>query len=308
RAQMEADGFCHIRGVIGPDEYHETIDDNAYTNVMARWNIRRGLEVAAMLRDRFPARWRELCSRLALDDAELSQWRSTADTIASGFDAKLGLYEQFAGYFGLEDIDLAQYSGRTVPMDVVLGHERTQRSQVLKQADVLALLGLLPDEFPGQTGYANFRYYEPRCGHGSSLSAGMHALVAARLGLSELASRYFQQAAAIDLSDSHVSIEGGLHIAALGGMWQTAVLGFAGVSLLSDMLALDPKLPSHWQSLRFRLHWRGRRVTIAIERATNTLIATVEIGGPMPIMVGGQRYELHPGENVLPVRPSSVAA
>jgi trehalose/maltose hydrolase-like predicted phosphorylase len=94
-------------------------------------------------------------------------------------------------------------------MDVVLGRERTQKTKVIKQADVVALLGLLPEEFAGDHADANFRYYEPRCGHGSSLSGAMHGLVAARLGYSDLALRYFQHAAAIDLADTHATIAGG---------------------------------------------------------------------------------------------------
>jgi trehalose/maltose hydrolase-like predicted phosphorylase len=200
RAQPEPDGYCHIRGVIGPDEYHENIDDNAFTNVMARWNIRRALDVAALLRERWPDRWAGLSSRLGLGDTELAQWRSVAETVATGWNPQTGLFEQFAGFFGLEDIDLSAYEGRSVPMDVVLGRERTQQSRVIKQADVVALIGLLPEEFPGESAAANFRYYEPRCGHGSSLSGAMHGLVAARLGYSDLALRYFQQAVAIDLA------------------------------------------------------------------------------------------------------------
>ncbi len=140
RAQPEADGHHHIRGVIGPDEYHEHIDDNAFTNVMARWNIRRALDVAALLRERWPERWARLASRLGLDDTELKQWLNVAETMATGLDARTGLFEQFAGFFALEDIDLANYAGRSVPMDVVLGRERTRSSQVIKQADVVALL------------------------------------------------------------------------------------------------------------------------------------------------------------------------
>jgi trehalose/maltose hydrolase-like predicted phosphorylase len=141
RAHLEANGYRHIRNVIGPDEYHQHVDDNAFTNVMARWNIRRAIDVAAWLRKRWPECWANLSSRLGLDDTELDQWRSTADTMATGLDAKTGLFEQFAGYFALEEINLADYAGRSVPMDVVLGRERTQRCQVIKQADVVALLG-----------------------------------------------------------------------------------------------------------------------------------------------------------------------
>ena len=293
RALLEADGCRHIRDVIGPDEYHEHVDDNAFTNVMARWNIRRALDVAALLRERWPECWKSLSSRLGLDAAELSEWRNAADTITTGLDPKTGLFEQFAGYFALEEIDLADYAGRSVPMDVVLGRERTQGSQVIKQADIVALLGLLPAEFVGETGAANFRYYEPRCSHGSSLSSAMHAFVAARLGYSETAMRYFRQTAAIDLADTHVAIDGGIHIAALGGVWLTAVFGFAGLSLLDDGVAIDPQLPAAWSSLGFGFQWRGRRLKITIDQDKECLEATLEEGEPMTLAVGGKSRELH---------------
>jgi trehalose/maltose hydrolase-like predicted phosphorylase len=123
-------------------------------------------------------------------------------------------------------------------MDVGLGGSGPKRPEVIKQANVVALLGLLPDEFVGETGTANFRYYEPRCGHCSPLSRAMHGFVAARLGHSEMALRYFQQTAAIDLADAHVAIDGGVHIAALCGVWLTAVFGFVGLSLRMTALPL----------------------------------------------------------------------
>ena len=292
RAQPEADGYYHIRGVIGPDEYHEHVDDNAYTNVMARWNIRRALEVAAVLRERWPDRWARLSYSLGLDDTELARWRTVAETMVTGWNSQTGLFEQFAGFFSLEEIDLAGYAGRSVPMDVVLGRERTQRSKVIKQADVVALLGLLPDEFPGDSGRANFRYYEPRCGHGSSLSGAMHGLVAARLGDSDLAKRYFEQAVAIDLADNHTTIAAGLHMAALGGTWLTAVFGFAGLSLRSDGIAFDPKLPVSWRTLKFGIQWRGRHLRIGIDAAERLFHATLEAGDPMAVFVNGRRQEV----------------
>ena len=291
RALPEADGQRHIRGVIGPDEYHENIDDSAFTNVMARWNIRRALDVASLLRERWPECWARLSGRLGLDDAELEQWLSAADTMATGLDPKTELFEQFAGFFALEDIDLTHYAGRSVPMDVVLGRERTQRSQVIKQADVVALLGLLPEEFVGETGPKNFDYYEPRCGHGSSLSRAMHGMVGARLGRSEMALRYFRQTAAIDLADTHVAIDGGIHIAALGGIWMTAVLGFAGVSLRNSGIALNPQLPPNWRSLAFGVQWRGRSLKIRIDQAKQIVEATLEAGESMTLIVRGEPRE-----------------
>jgi trehalose/maltose hydrolase-like predicted phosphorylase len=292
RAQPEADGHCHIRGVIGPDEYHEHIDDNAYTNVMARWNIRRALDVAAWLREQWPARWVSLSSHLGLHDAELKQWLNVANTLATGLHPKTGLFEQFSGYFALEDIDLKNYEGRTVPMDVVLGRERIQKSRVVKQADVVALLALLPEEFPGETGAENFRYYEPRCSHGSSLSPAMHGLVAARLGDTEMALRFLRRTAAIDLADTQASVDGGVHIAALGGIWMLTVFGFAGLSLRDDGIAIDPHLPAVWNSLAFRVQWRRRSLMISIDRRRQVVEATLEAGETMTLTVGGQPHQL----------------
>jgi len=303
RALREADGRCHIRGVIGPDEYHEHIDDNAYTNVMARWNILRALDVVALLRTRWPARWASLASCLDLKDDELKEWLNVAETMATGLDPETRLFEQFAGYFLLEDIDLASYAGRTVPMDVVLGRDRTQKSQVVKQADVVALLGLLPQEFAGDTKSANFRYYEPRCSHGSSLSPAMHGLVAARLGDTEMARRFFRQTAAIDLADTHAATDGGVHIAALGGIWMLAVFGFAGVSFRNDDLTIDPRLPAGWRSLTFRVQWRRRSLRISIDPGKQTVEAIVEAGEPMVLIVGGQPNQISSiATLVIPVR------
>jgi trehalose/maltose hydrolase-like predicted phosphorylase len=292
RASLEPDGLRHIRGVMGPDEYHENVDDNAFTNGMARWNIRRALETASLLRERWPRRWASLSGRLGLDDAELHQWRDVADTLATGLDPETGLFEQFAGYFGLKQIDLAAYAGRSVPMDVVLGRERTATTQVVKQADVVALLALLPDAFAGPSGAANFRYYEPRCSHGSSLSSSLHGLAAARLGDGDTALRYFRQTAAIDLADTHVAIGGGVHMAAQGGLWQTAVLGFAGLSLLADGLALAPRLPAGWLSLSFAVQWRGRHLKIRIDQTGPSAEVTLEAGAPMTMVINGAPHAL----------------
>ncbi len=291
RAQLEADGKRHIRDVEGPDEYHEHVDDNAFTNGMARWNLRRATEVAALLRRRWPERWADLAGGLELDNPELELWEKTAATLATGLVTETGLIEQFTGFFGLEEINLVPYAARTTPMDVVLGRDRTRRSQVIKQADVVALLALLPEEFDPQSTLANFQYYEPRCDHGSSLSPAMHALVATRLGDTELAMRYFREAASIDLGDPAARSAPGVHIATQGGLWQAAVFGFAGLSLRDDALAFHPRLPGGWNSLGFRLQWRGRQLKIRIEE-DGDLSATLEDGEPLKLVVAGDAREL----------------
>ena len=292
RAVAEADGKRHIRHVIGPDEYHEDVDDNAFTNVMARWNIGRGLEVVDWLQARWPDHATALREKLALRDDELADWRDAVACIVTGFDPATGLYEQFTGYHKLEPLDLSLYADRKMPIDVVIGRERTQRSQVVKQADVVALLALLPDEFSGRAAKANFRHYEPRCAHGSSLSAGIHALVAARLGETETALRFLRQAAAADL-ELDPNSAGGIRIAGLGGLWQAIVLGFAGLDLKGDTLGVDPRLPPQWRSLSFRVCWRGRSVAIGI--SGTSVQATVVEGEGMKMRIGGTTAKLASG-------------
>ena len=294
RASLEDDGRFHIRGVIGPDEYHESVDDNAYTNVMAQWNLEHGADVADLMRDRWPAKWAELAARLELSDAEVDGWRPLAAAMYTAIDPATGLLEQFAGYFRLEPIDLSLYEGRNVPMDVVLGPQRTRQSQVIKQADVVMLLALLLDRFDRRVREANFCFYEPRCGHGSSLSRGTHALVAARLGEVDLAERYFRETAAIDLEDTTGTGAGGVHMAALGGLWQAAVFGFAGLDLREDGLGLDPRLPAGWTTLSFRVQWRGRQVHLRLEGAQRLVTARLERGRPLMLHVGGRAHVLQP--------------
>ena len=144
------------------------------------WRSRQRLRV--WLRSAGRSQWRALSRRLGIEPEEPRRWLRVARDLYTGFDEQTGLFEQFRGYFGLEEIDLAAFVPRTAPMDVLLGRERIQRSKIIKQPDVVMLVHLLWERMPPEVRKANFEYYEPRCGHGSSLSPAIHALVAARLG------------------------------------------------------------------------------------------------------------------------------
>jgi trehalose/maltose hydrolase-like predicted phosphorylase len=295
RARREGDGKRHIRGVIGPDEYHENVDDNAFTNIMARWNIARGLETVDILRARWPERAAEMFKALFLSDSELDAWRDAVESIVTGLDPQTGIFEQFAGFHALEPFDLNAHAGRTVPIDVIIGAERTRRSQIVKQADVVALVALQPEAFPGPMADANFRHYEALCAHGSSLSAGMHALVAARLGHGKMAMRYLREAAARDL-DHDPNSAGGVRIAGLGAVWQATVLGFGGLDMTGDMLAIEPKLPEEWRGLSYKVCWRGR--TVGVRVADGKVEAALLTGQPTDIRICGVTGILTPERNM----------
>ncbi len=276
RVRHGADGLFHIDRVIGPDEYHEEVDDNAFTNWMARRNLRAALAAIA----RFGA------GELGVDAVELARFRCIAAGMYTGYDPETGLIEQFAGFSRLEYIDIAALGPRHAPLDVILGRARTQASQVVKQADVVQLLAQLWDEVAPEVRRACFLYYEPRTGHGSSLSPGVHALVAARLGLFDAAERYLEQTAEIDLGNSMGNAAGGVHAAAMGSLWQAVIFGAGGVRPAPDhdeAILIEPRLLPTWRHVGFPLSWRGRQLEIHLEPGGVEI--AIEGRTPLPVRV-----------------------
>ncbi len=260
RIEVTAGGSAHISRVVGPDEYHAFVDDNAYTNVMARWNLRRAATWPAP-----DASWRAGRSA-APDAAERAAWLDLADRLVDGFDRGSGIYEQFDGYFGLEPVRIAELATRPLSGEVFLGRDRVAATQCVKQPDVLMLYHVIPDELAPGTLEPNLDFYDPRTSHGSSLSPGIHASLLARAGQTEEALAALRMIAFIDLDDASRGTAEGLHMAALGCMWQAMAFGFAGLRLAGDGLAVDPHLPSGWRSLEVPVRLRGRRVRVRAER------------------------------------------
>jgi trehalose/maltose hydrolase-like predicted phosphorylase len=250
RVRFDRDGRAHIYGVIGPDEYHEPVDDNAFTNVLARWNLRR----AAALDD--------------VDEHERAHWLAIADALVDGFDRASGIYEQFSGFFDLEPLVIEEIAPRRpIAADLLLGAERTAGAQVLKQADVLMLHHLLPDEVAPGSLVPNLDFYEPRTAHGSSLSPAINASLLARAGRYRAALESLRIAARMDLDDLTGSTAGGLHLATMGGLWQALAFGFGGVRPRSDGLFVDPRLPQEWNAVELSLRFRGRHLRLRLDRS-----------------------------------------
>jgi trehalose/maltose hydrolase-like predicted phosphorylase len=274
RIESDEQGHGHIRGVIGPDEYHERVDDNAYTNVMARWNLRRAAEA---------------CTG-AMDERERSRWLELAETLVDGYDPTTRVYEQFAGFHQLERLLITDLAPRRpVAADMILGPDRTRRAQVIKQADVLMLHYLVPGEVAAGSLEPNLDFYDPRTAHGSTLSPGVHAALLARAGRLEQAVETVRVTARIDLDDIGHMAAGGLHLAAMGSVWRALVYGVAGLRPVGDALEVDPVLPSCWDSLDVRVRFRGSRVRARIRDGEVQLTADPPVHALGP---GGARLEL----------------
>jgi beta-phosphoglucomutase len=250
-----------ICGVIGADEYHEQVNNNAYTNRLVQWHLEKAIAVYAWLQEKFPGRMSELHSSLHPTPARGLRIEATTTQMYIPKDTKTGLIEQFEGFFQLKDINLNDYEPRDRSIQAVLGMDETNQTQVLKQPDVLMLLYLLRDtpEVSTEILQKNWDYYAPRTDstYGSSLCPSIHAILASRLGKSIDAYKHFSQAALVDLEDSRGNTADGIHAASAGGVWQAVVFGFAGIQLTENGPVADPQLPPTWTRLKFKLNWRG---------------------------------------------------
>jgi kojibiose phosphorylase len=249
--------------VIGADEYHEQVSNNAFTNRMVQWHLETAVAVYEWLQQRFPDRSVELIPELQLTSENLLLWQTMIAKLYIPHDAKTGLIEQFEGFFQLQDIDLSEYEPRDRSMQAVLGIEATNQRQVLKQPDVLMLLylmrGVQAAPYNHDVLQKNWDYYAPRTDstYGSSLTSAIHAILAADLGAPAEAYQQFMQAAMVDLDDNRGNTADGIHGASAGGVWQAVVFGFGGIQLKDSGPVATPQLPPTWTRLKFKLNWRG---------------------------------------------------
>ncbi len=246
---------------IGPDEYHENIDNSVFTNRMVVWHLGAALKLLDRLKAHAPADADRLTRALDLNPARLAKWNDIIAKMYIPFDEAERRHIQFPGFFDMEFIPVPHYQPRTASVQAILGHARSIQTQVIKQADVVMLMALLGDELaPHDVLVNNWNTYYPRTDHGSSLSPAMHAWVAAMLGLNEEAYDEFEHAAAIDLQDNKGNVRDGIHGAASGGVIQAVLFGFCGLKIDdAGQLTATPRLPAHWKSVSFTVYYRGRR-------------------------------------------------
>lgn len=270
---VEVNGRIEIHDVIGPDEYTEHIDNNAYTNYLAAYNVRAALD------------------QQVGDEKLQQQFAHFLDKLYLPNINEDGLIPQDDTFLSKPVIDLSKYKEQAGNQLILTDYSRQEviDQQILKQADLVMLFYLQPHLFNFETIKKNLYYYEDRTIHDSSLSKAIHAIVAARINEAEWAYEMFQAACRIDLNDRPHTSDEGIHGAALGAVWLAAIFGFAGITK-GEILEINPQLPKAWKKIKFHFYWKEE--TITIHMTQDAILLTKNSKAKLPIMIEGQEYLL----------------
>ncbi len=293
----------HCMRLLGPDEWHENVDDNAFTNYQSHAALDYALRTHALLAEQHPEALAALADKISLQPAEVDAWRRVRDgLVLPAPDPTTGVVEQFKGFSALEDVTPAEVRSRLLNPAEYWGWPNgvAVSTQVSKQADVPMLMWLQRGRFSTDVQAANYDHYLARCAHGSSLSHAAFGMLAVQIGETEEAFRHFQDTSTVDLLNTHHAVVagtfiGGIHTAACGGTYQLAVNGFGGLDFHDNELVITPHLPAAWTSLAFPISWRGHRARVHITHDGVTV--TADAGNPSSLVArfGDQQLDIEPG-------------
>ncbi len=268
---------------IGPDEFHQDIDNNFYTNYMVIKTMEAGIEAARF----FPGKVKK---------GETKKWKKIADNFYLPFSRKHSFHEQFDGYFRLKDIPMkTDKKGNRILSKYLMARYNSPeapalfgKTKLLKQADAIMLYYIFYNDFPEEMIRKAYEYYEPRTTHGSSLSRCSYAIVASRLGRRKEAYRDFLRSAELDLAGKKNSA--GIHAASLGGVWKIIFYGFAGISITKKGISVNPGLPAKWKKLSF--HFKYRKSVIKYELTKGRIVLKKIKGPAVDVEIRGNKYTL----------------
>ena len=289
-----ADERFHIHSVTGPDEYTTVVNDNTYTNLIARLNLNCAAWALRRLQEERPAEYAAVVDDLDLRDDEPAAWERAAQAMYVPYDAERGIHPQDEAFLERAVWDLKATPREKFPLLLHYHPLVIYRHQVLKQADVVLAMYLLGNEFDRAAKQRNFDYYDPLTTGDSSLSACMQSIVAAEIGNEAKALEYFDYALMMDLADLAGNVSDGVHVASTGGVWQALVFGFGGVRDFDGLLTLDPRLPSSWQQLAFSLRFHNRQLRVRLGHDRERYV--LDEGDDLEVVVRGEPHWLRRDE------------
>ena len=275
-------------GVMGPDEFHMMVHNNCYTNFMAKKSLEYTLGVIRELRDKAPELLSSVSTKVGLDPAELDLWHKMADNMRIPQNKETGLFEQHDGFFDLPHLDIQSIPVTQFPLYKHWAYDRIFRSDMIKQPDVLLLLFFFSQDFSSRVKQINYCYYEPRCINESSLSPGIHSILAAELSMHDKAYAYAGFASRLDLDNYNRNTEEGLHTTSMAATWMNVVYGFGGLRSDGDVLVFNPSIPRNWRVFSFHLQYRGSLMEVGIDR--DQALFRILNGSALSIRVFGREY------------------
>jgi maltose phosphorylase len=251
---------------MGPDEFHMMVNNNCYTNYMAKKTFDYTLEVLREMEKDSKLKYDELQRNLCLTEAELNSFKECSDNMLILFQEDTHVYEQHEGYFNLPHIDVDSIPVEDFPLYHNWSYDRIYRSDMIKQPDVLMFMFLFNQEFSFDCKKANYEYYEPRTIHESSLSPSIHSIFASELGKSEEAFNFFGFATRMDLDNYNRNSNEGIHTTSLAGAWINIVYGFGGMRSDGKVLKFNPSIPKAWDSYSFRIVYKDAVISIKVDK------------------------------------------
>ncbi|MBN1354283.1 MAG: glycoside hydrolase family 65 protein [Candidatus Omnitrophica bacterium] len=255
----------HINRVIGPDEFHENVNNNAYVNRMARWNIHEAIRFYEYFGKKYPRPMAKISKKILLKSGEVNKWKRVSDRIRVPFSKSKGIIEEFDGYLKKRDIILKHFNRYFMPvLPPGVSIDDFNKTQLVKQADVVMLLYLFGEEFTKRDKIRNYLYYAKRTLHKSSLSPSIYSIIASELGDTTRAYLFFLFSLYADLKNTHGNCREGIHAASLGGTWQAAIMGFSGFRVIGGIPSFYPRLPQVWKSMRYNIRWRNCELQLEI--------------------------------------------
>jgi maltose phosphorylase len=286
----QATGKFGFFGVMGPDEFHMMVNNNFYTNYLAKRTLEYTLSALAEIRRKDPIKCAGLVSRLECTSAEMDDWLHISEEMYLPFDPATKIYEQHDGFFRLPHLDVDSIPTQDFPLYNHWSYERIYRYDMIKQPDVLMAMFLFNQSFTAEEKLANYRYYEPRCIHESSLSPSVHSILASELGLYVEAFEFFRFATRIDLDNYNRNSGEGIHTTSIAAAWMNIVYGFGGMRSDGEMLSFNPSIPQHWKGYSFQVVYRGALLRLELSQAGGR-VRVVE-GDPVTVKFKGIPMEV----------------
>ena len=280
-----------ILGVTGPNEYENNVNNNWYTNYIAKWCIQYTLEQIQKVNSDYQSDFTRIMNKVKLSQTEMDSWKEVADNMYFPYSEEYGVYLQQDGFLDKELVTVADLDKAQRPINQKWSWDRILRSPYIKQADTLQGFYFFEDHFTKDELEKHFNFYEPFTVHESSLSPCVHSIQAAVLGRMEQAYTFYLRTSRLDLDDYNKEVHEGLHITSMAGTWMSIVEGFGGMRVKDGKLSFEPKIPSQWKGFSFKVNFRNTIVKVVVSQ--NEVSIKVDGENDFTVLVNGKEHNCH---------------